>query len=506
MSTRNVPGGASPPPSTPDLLPIEMIDGVEYVRIRRSDLEALMSLEARERIAQEQIAALQEEVAALKALVAALQEKLGLNSGNSSLPPSSDRPGNKPKRKQKGKSGRKRGGQKGRKGKARELLPPEEVTHSVLCKLGMCAVCGGPMKAVDSEPVRLQKVDVPDIKPQVTEYIRPIGVCVLCGRRALAPLPAGVDESLLGPRALAIISWLSGDMRLSRRRVQRLFRVLLGITVSLGTVSQAEGRVSPALAVPHEQALGFVQRRPVVGADETSIPLGSRRGWLWLATTQAVSVFLVRDNRARCSALELLGEAFNGILLTDRYSAYAFFKGLRQFCLAHLKRDFGRIEDRGGEDRDIGHELGLWLRMVFAQWHRFRRGEFDREGLQAGLERHQAAMRDWLEYGVAEGSEKTARTCQNLLDGWDHLWTFVSHEGVEPTNNQSEQRLRHFVCWRRSSGGPQSERGQRFIERILTVVQSCTSQGRDVLDFLHQAVLAHLRGDEPPSLLPTITA
>lgn len=498
-----------PPPSD---LPIEIIDGVEYVRIPRSDWvprsdwEALQAeaaaLRAENAVFRERIAVLEEENRQLRAAIRAIQDKLGLNSGNSSLPPSSDRPGNKPKRKGTGKSGRKRGGQKGHKGKARILLPPEEVTHSVLCKLGMCSVCGGPMKAVDAEPVRLQKLEVPELKPEVTEYIRPIGVCEVCGQRALAPLPAGVDESLLGPRALAVISWLAGDMRMSRRRVQRLFRVLLGITVSLGTVSQAEGRVSPALALPHEHALSFVQRRPVVGADETSIPLGSRLGWLWLATSEAVSVFLVRDNRARRSALELLGEAFSGILLTDRYSAYAFFKGLRQFCLAHLKRDFGRIEDRGGEEGDIGHQLALWLRLVFAQWHRFKRGEIDREGLKRGLERHQSSIRSWLEYGVAEGSDKTARTCKNLLDGWEHLWTFISHEGVEPTNNQSEQRLRHFVCWRRSSGGPQSERGQRFIERILTVVQSCASQGRDVLDFLHQAVVAHLRGDEPPSLLP----
>lgn len=479
--------------------PIEVIDGVEYVRVRRSDWEALV---AREALAQERIAVLEEVNEKLVAQIKSIQEKLGLNSGNSSLPPSSDRPGNKPKRKKKGKSGRKPGGQPGHKGVARELLPASEVTHSVLCEVGLCSVCGGAMKAVDAEPVRQQKVEVPAIKPEVTEYRRPVGVCELCGQRALAPLPFGVDEGVLGPRALAIASWLSGDMRLSRRRVQRLFKVLLGITVSLGTVSQAEGRVSPALATPHERALDFVQSRPVVGADETGIPLGSQRGWLWLATTEAVTVFLVRDNRARRSAIELLGEAFSGILLTDRYSAYAFFDGLRQFCLAHLIRDFGRIEDRGGEDRDIGHQLRLWLRLVFSQWHRFKRGELDRNGLRAGLERHQTGLRSWLEYGVARGSEKTARTCQNLIDGWAHLWTFIAHDDVEPTNNQSEQRLRHFVCWRRSSGGPQSERGQRFIERILTVVQSCVSQGRDVLDFVHQAVLAHLRGDEPPSLLP----
>lgn len=484
----------TPPDSEPT---IEVIDGVEYVRIRRS------AMEARERLLQERIAQLEEANAQLRARLKAIEEKLGLNSGNSSLPPSSDRPGNRPKRKNKGKGGRGRGGQKGHKGTAREALPPEAITHSVLCGLGLCPKCGARLVPTDAEPVRQQKVEVPEVRPEVTEYIRPIGVCELCGRRAVAPLPEGVDEGLLGPRALALIGYLSGAMRLSRRRVQRLLSQLLGVTVSLGAVSNAEGRLSAALAETHSQALTFVQRQSVVGADETGVPLCGKRGWLWLATTEFVSVFLLRDNRAQRSARELLGETFGGILLTDRYSAYAFFDGLRQFCLAHLARDFERIEQRGGDDAEIGHELSLWLRYVFSQWHRYKRGELDRPALQRKVQLHKENIQSWLQDGVDRGTDRTARTCQNLLVAWDHLWTFLLYDGVEPTNNTSEQRLRHFVCWRRSSGGPQSERGQRFIERILTVVQSCASQRRDVLAFLHRAVLAHLRGGLPPSLLPS---
>lgn len=84
------------------------------------------------------------------------------------------------------------------------------------------------------------------------------------------------------------------------------------------------------------------------------------------------------------------------------------------------------------------------------------------------------------------------------------LWAFVRVEGVEPTNNTAEQSLRHGVIWRRTSFGTQSEKGSRFVERILTVVMTLKRQNRPVLQHLVESVEAHLRGALSPSLLPQL--
>jgi transposase len=82
------------------------------------------------------------------------------------------------------------------------------------------------------------------------------------------------------------------------------------------------------------------------------------------------------------------------------------------------------------------------------------------------------------------------------------LWTFVTAAGVEPTNNVLERVLRRAVLWRRRSFGSASEAGCRFVERILTVVQTRRLQGKNGLDYLHDALRAHRAGRPCPKLLP----
>ena len=96
----------------------------------------------------------------------------------------------------------------------------------------------------------------------------------------------------------------------------------------------------------------------------------------------------------------------------------------------------------------------------------------------------------------------TSRVCREILAIEASLWTFARVEGVEPTNNAAERAVRHAVCWRKTSYGTDSERGSRFVERMLTVVASCRSQGRGVMGFLMQAITSHRSGSSRPSILP----
>ena len=107
-----------------------------------------------------------------------------------------------------------------------------------------------------------------------------------------------------------------------------------------------------------------------------------------------------------------------------------------------------------------------------------------------------------LHKGVDCPSKKVAGMCREILMWETSLWSFVRHAGIEPTNNHGERVLRHAVVWRKSSYGTDSEAGSRFVERMLTTVQTLRLQNRNVLEYVAAACDAANRGVAPPSLLP----
>ena len=169
--------------------------------------------------------------------------------------------------------------------------------------------------------------------------------------------------------------------------------------------------------------------------------------------------------------------------------------------MVHLKRDFQAMVDRDNAGSAIGAELLLLMDVLFGWWHRVRDGTLSRRTFR----RYAAALREdvqaVLEQGRACGCAKTAATCRELLAVEEALWTFVRVEGVEPTNNHIERMLRLAVLWRKKSVGSQSEAGCRFVERLLTVVQTRRLQGRPVLDYLYEALVAHRAGRPAPKLI-----
>jgi transposase len=445
---------------------------------------------------------LREENAALRTKVAELEEKLRTDSSNSSMPPSSDPPSKeKKKRKEKGK--RKRGGQPGHEGKTRELLPKEQVDEFVDCPPEQHCECGGEVHVDEQNPERRQQLVVPKIKPWVKEFLIYSGICEKCGRFHRGRLPEGTPNGMLDPRGMALVSVLSGKYRLSKRNVEELLSDLYEMDVSLGTVSATEGRVSEALEAPVEEAKEFVQTQAVVNADETSHKMGKLKAWMWVAVTSYVSVFIIRFTRGQAAAKELLGEAFGGFLVSDRWGAYNWVDVLqRQLCWAHLIRDFIKIAERGGRSEEIGDKILEYAQKMFHLWHLFCDGKMSRPAFQLRMAPIRKKVESLLEEGTSCGQENTQRTCKKILKLKQALWTYVDVSGVEPTNNEAERTIRPYVLWRKASFGTQSERGNLFVERMMTVSATCKQQERNVLDYVTAAVQSHLRGEAIPSLLP----
>jgi transposase len=480
-------------------------------------LETPASVRALINAQQQEIELLRGQLTSLATELANLRERIGRSSRNSSKPPSSDGLGFKPPERRKG-SGRKRGGQQGHPGSGPELLPIERVDEVVDHHPDACRRCGQLLVGIDPEPLRHQVIEIPPITPLVIEHRLHRLVCPCCSTSTCATLPADVEASHYGPRLSALVGLLGSAFPLSFSKTQALLQQLVGVEMSRGAIARVRQRLSAALEQPMQEALAFARVQPVAYVDETGAPTGNadgnnptgKRGWQWVMVTAVVTVFVQGLSRSTTAAIELLGNAFGGIVVSDRFSAYNHLPVMqRQLCWAHLMRDLTAIAERPGASAEFGAQLLGLQQQLFGHWHRYKEGKIDWPALQQSCrpirQTFETTLQRVVELGYQRGERtpwaSTVRTCQQLQKVTGGLWTFLEIEGIEPTNNAAERALRQSVIQRKISQGVQSRQGAICRSRLLTVTTTLRQQGRDVWEFLEQAWIAHHRGGVMPSLL-----
>ena len=452
-----------------------------------------------------------EEIAELKRRLSAVEARLNTNSSNSSLPPSSDRPDAKTlvaemkKKKKKQKKKRPRGGQVGHPPHLKKLFPPAQVTRIEQIVPEVCSACQAPLPREsgpdDPEPKRFQVAELPPIVVDVVEY-QAHGRTCSCGVLTQATIPAEIRAHSVGPGLAATLSYFSGCHGVSKRGIEEIAETVLGVPIALGTVANLEQEVSAALQPAHQEALEVVRQAEVKFADETSWKLWGKLCWLWAAAIAGVCVFVIHSQRGAKGLAALLGESIEGIVHSDRWHVYLQVpEERRQLCWAHLKRDFQKIVDSGGPSVFVGRRGLQIVRELFVAWQAFQAGTISRQRLQELIAPLERRLGKTLLKGAFGDDARVAKFCANLIHLEPALWTFAKTEGVEPTNNYMERLVRLAVLWRRRSFGCNSEAGCRFVERILTVVQTCRLTHRNTVEYLRAAVKAHRNGLTCPSLI-----
>lgn len=450
-------------------------------------------------------AQLEARVAQLEKDLAKALELLGRNSGNSNNPPSSDPPSSKKSKKKRLKNPR-RGGQKGHTGSHRELLPPEQVSEVVDLFPSECSSCWKSLPQVPDEfPRRHQQTDLKPLAAQTTEWRRHAVVCPDCGYRTRAKYDADVIPRLsFGPRLMAVVALLTGVYHLSRRQTVRLLRELLGVGMSLGSVSAIENRVSDAVEPAVDEAMDSARGAAVKHADGTTWLRSGSLLSLWVVATTAVTVFKVLPNGQKATLRDELFGRVRGILVSDRATALKFWAmERRQTCWAHLVRKFVSYSERAGPAGKLGAELLEYTSLLFAYWSQFRKGQLSRETLVERMAPVRLQLEAVLERLVSAEVLGVSGSCADILAHREALWTFVERSGVEPTNNHAERELRGLVMWRRRSFGSQSERGTHFAARMMTVAHTARKQGLEILEFLEACCAPRCVGAAAPSLLAT---
>ena len=444
---------------------------------------------------------LENKIIELEARIEELERLLGMNSRNSSKPPSSDPPGLSvvlPRRIRR----KKRGAKNGHQPFMIELLPPEKVTHRVEMKPQVCHCGSTNLEEIKKEPLRHQTIDIPPIEPQVTEYIRYISRCRDCGAFVYSSLPDEVRRKHFGPGVLAVVAVLTGMLNTSKRKALAMMNEVFSVPMSLGGLSNCEAQLAGALEQPYNETIEHVRSQAVAYADETGWPKGNRqKGWLWVLVSAGAAVFMVHANRSQEAARKLI-DSFVGKLVSDRYNAYNFYAFIRQICWAHLKRDFKALSEAKGEIGNIGQELYGLAKKILKMRKRVRDGTLLWRTFQNRMPPLMARVEELLEKA---GKCKSALSgkCRRIIKHRKYLWTFVHDPDVEPTNNFAERIVRQGVLWRKSSFGTQSERGARYVERILTACATCRLQRRSIIEYLRDACYCHMNGVPAPSLIKT---
>jgi transposase len=469
-----------------------------YDQGREAVVAALLALSA-------QVAALEAQLEKQEERLAELERHLGRNSRNSSLPPSQDPPGAPPRPRQAA-SGRKRGAQKGHKGRGRRLAPSEAVDEIIDHWPEYC-FCGHHFTEAERRPARAplrhQVAELPRIAVTITEHRLNHLRCPRCGTVSRAAFPADLPPGAFGPRLEAAVATLAVRNRVSRRDTVELVRELFGAHLSVGSIDAILGRAATALRLPYEELLHHIRAAPAVNVDETGWRTGGGKRTLWGALTGRAAVFRIAPDRHEREAKALLSERFAGIAISDRWWAYNYLDPeRRQVCWAHLVRDLTAHSEGLGAQKEFGLAgLGI-AKQLFLAWDDYRT-DGDRERLAARMAPVKKELKALLEAAATKSPRhRRHRTfAKNLLKLWPALWTFVSVPGVEPTNNHAERGLRGAVILRKLSLGSQSEEGERTIERLLSASVTCRLQGRSLFAYLGDVLAANIRCGPVPSLV-----
>jgi transposase len=413
--------------------------------------------------------------------IAALETRLSQNSRNSDRPPSSDPPF--VTRPSSSTTKGTPGARLGHPGHRQALLAPTEVIE---VRPGVCAC--GQLEFPATMPYHIhQVIELPEIQMAVTHVVLHEGHCPGCGRRLKAALPAEYRYGY-GPRLTALIGELSGSQRGSRRAVQEFCTSVLGVPISRGAIQRVVDRVSEAITPHYEAIAGKARSTKVNYIDETAWYQHGVLAWLWVMANTTVALFTVQVSRSK-AAFEALVERWAGILVSDGYGVYQHWLHGRQTCLAHLIRRARGLAERHDP------ELAWFGSRVMTELQRLVRWA-TAPPTSGEVQAWYARMVHLLaQYGQRRDEAGTlARTLEREMGA---LWTFVVEEGVEPTNNRAERALRFAVLWRKMMQGTYNAKGDRWVERILSLRETCRLRSMPTFPVLVDAVTCYFNGQHP---------
>jgi transposase len=415
----------------------------------------------------------------------AVEARLKQDSTTSQRPPSTDLPYTKTRKPSGDTPPRKAGGQPGHPGHRQSLLAPTEtrVLTPQQCVCGQTALTG--VRPYHTHQV----IALPALQMDVTHFVLQEAWCPVCAQWIKAQVPPEHTAGY-GPRLTALVGEIAGTHGTGRRTIQTFCASVLQVPLSLGAIQKMLDRVAHAIE-PHYQAIAHQARRATVNdIDETSWYLTHTLHWLWVMANETVAFSMIHPHRSKAACAALI-EEWTGRLVSDGYGVYQTWVAQRQTCLAHLIRTARGLAERASPDLAA---CGAWALAALQ-----RLCHMATAPPTGGEWRAWYARLCRLIDPYHDRPDDAGRFVRRLLREMDSLWVFLVQHGVDPTNNRAERAVRFGVLWRKRSHGTASEKGNHWVERILSLKETCRLQAQSTYTVLVDAVTKLFRG-QPPDL------
>jgi len=392
--------------------------------------------------------------------------------------------------------------------KNREKPKEEEISETKRAELSGCPECGSALEDVHEQ--EQYEIDIPEIKPIITRYVMLSGKCPQCGKRHKLCHPDQISEAVgasgvvVGPHAKAMASNLKHELGVSYGKVSKFVNDAFHLNVTRGAWQQADRRLALQAQPIYQGMTEALQACAVVHSDETGWRIGLLSAWLWVFTSEKLTVYTIETSRSHEVVLDILGKEFKGILVSDCFLAYdhqALKDWLKQKCLSHLLKDLKELTEtktRGAVRfaRDVKELLqaALELKTKKEQWAKAR---YARQAkiLEARLDELIDAKRKLTD-------PDNARFAKRLRKHRPHILRFLYVDELDATNNLAERQLRPAVITRKTNGCNRTEEGAQTHAILGSVLATCRQQAIPILEYL---IKLQKFGETPPSLTNSLT-
>lgn len=383
-------------------------------------------------------------------------------------------------------------------------LPPETVDRTLEARLPVCDCpdCRIPLEVTTQ--VQYQ-IDIPPVKPIVTQFNVEVGVCPDCGKRIQGTHEEQTSQALgaahhaIGPRALALAVDCKYRLGVPLRKVSQLLSRHFGLSFSAGGIARAATRLAKRSQGVYEVLKWQLAGKYVTHADETGWRIGGQGAWLHCFASDNLVIFTVRSTRSGAVAREVLGADYGGTVSCDGYAAYDVFRTAR--CNAHVLRRAEDLADHRQDDaRQPLDELCQLLRQGLAL--RDRREELTKPGYRGQVTRLLGTIEHWIETHAQSPDKEIGRLARHLQRYQTEFFRYLEDPRLPATNNYGEQTIRFAVVLRKRGCCNKTARGAATFEVLSSLLATFEKRGKDFSKWVEELLSHGHPKIIPPDLLP----
>jgi len=383
---------------------------------------------------------------------------------------------------------KKRGGLFGHVGWFRKK--PKQIDRIEEVRIDKCPGCGSKDLTECGNIHEHIQEDIVLPKVEVTLYRKHRYYCKNC-KKIISP--KGKDEipgSHIGPRAKAFAAFLRFGIKISERDVCVFFRRAFNLKIAVSSISGFMDQLKKEAMPIYNDLLSALKKGSFIHADETGAPLNGINHWLWKLSNKKVCYSHIDKGRGQSVVEKLLGNKYNGVLISDFLSAYNRIKAkAKQRCLAHISRDLDKVMEYWHDDEEVTRYCRRLKKILedaieLYEEYKSKRWDGDYRRLRMSISR---ALED---FGFPNPNKRILKRFANRLKRHkDEMLTFLYYKDIDYHNNHAEQQIRPDVIFRKITYGNRSYNGAENHSVIMSILQTVKLNGIDPIGAIEKILL-----------------